>query len=121
MEISQIQSEIKRLNDVIEKQGEEFVELREENKFLRGVCTTHIMSENLNSTALCNVNSSVNSDAETAFIQQLMKRLLKAHCLILVTNWHLKFFLVSGDNEYILGVILSVELLMLKKKRSSVS
>ena len=66
------QSEIKRLSDVIEKQWEQIVALREENKFLQGVCTAHVTLENSNSTALYNVNSYVNADAETAFIQSII-------------------------------------------------
>lgn len=54
----------------MEKQGEEIVALREENRSLRDrICTAHVMSENPNSTALYNVDSSVNVDAETASIQ----------------------------------------------------
>ena len=70
LDISQIQSEIKRLSDVVEKQGEEIVALREENRSLRDrICTAHVMSENPNSSTLCNVDSSVNVEAEIASIQ----------------------------------------------------
>ena len=54
----------------MERQGEEIVALREENRSLRDrICTAHVISENPISTALYNVNSSVNADAETASIQ----------------------------------------------------
>ncbi len=45
LDISQMQSEMKRLSEVAERQGEEIIALREENKLLRGICTAHAMSE----------------------------------------------------------------------------
>ncbi len=63
LDISQMESEMKRLSEVVERQGEEIIALREENKLLRAICTAHAMSEN--SAVLCNKNSCVETNASS--------------------------------------------------------